>query len=108
MTPQAFKTIMDTVPISHTYYSFPENNAPDLPYFVWYFAGSENFAADNVTYAEILSPIIELYTKTKSFTTESTLETELSKHFFWNKTETFLNSEKMFQIVYEIGDILNG
>lgn len=108
MTPVEFKAIMATVTtIPHTYYSYPEEEAPQLPYFVWYFAGSENFGADDVMYVNILTPVIELYTKEKSYETEKVLEDELNKYFFWNKNETYLTSEEMFQITYEIGDICN-
>ena len=108
MTPIEFKAIMDTVTsIPHTYYSWPESQAPELPYFVWYFSGSNNIPADNSMYVNILSPVIELYTKEKDYATEKVLEDELNKYFFWNKTETYLTSEEMFQITYEIGEICN-
>lgn len=108
MTPIEFKAIMDTVTsIPHTYYSFPEKAAPALPYFVWYFSGSDNFPADNSMFVSILSPVIELYTKDKDYSTEKVLEDELNKYFFWNKSEQYLSSEEMFQITYEIGEICN-
>ena len=108
MTPIEFKAIMDTVTsIPHVYYSWPESQAPELPYFVWYFSGSNNFPADNSMYVNILLPVIELYTKEKDYATEKVLEDELNKYFFWNKTETYLTSEEMFQITYEIGEMCN-
>lgn len=104
-----FIQMVETIDIPHIYYSFPVNEAPKLPYFVWYFAGTDNFGADDMTYSEILNPVIELYTSGKNFETENTIETVLNAAgLFWNKTEQYLTTEEMFMITYEIGDILNG
>ena len=109
MTIAEFVAIMDAIDLPHVYYSFRENAAPKLPYFVWYFEGSENMPADDEVYVEILSPVLELYTAEKSFETEKQVETVLNNSgIFWNKSETYLNSEKMFQVFYTLGDIHNG
>ena len=106
MTLSEFVAIMDAIDLPHVYYSFRENAAPQLPYFVWYLEGSENMPADDSVYVEILSPVLELYTAEKSFETEREVETALnSGGLFWNKSETYIESERMFQILYQIGDI---
>ncbi len=106
MTEQEFKAIVDAINIPHTYMFYPEKKAPELPYFVWYFSESDNFGADDEVYAEILVPVIELYTQTKSFTDETAVESVLTGNgFFWNKSSTYIDSEKMLMTTYEIGEI---
>ena len=104
-----FKAIMDQINIPHTYYSFPEKKVPKPPYFVWYFQGSNNFGADDVVYAEILEPVIELYSPQKSFEDELTIEALLNaSELFWNKSDSYIESERMHMTVYEIGEIIHG
>lgn len=101
-----FKTIMDSISIPSTYYSFPEKEVPVPPYFVWYFSGSDNFSADNTVYAQIEIPVIELYSKRRSITSEQAIETVLNNSgFFWNKSINYVESEQLFQIIYELGEI---
>lgn len=103
-----FAAILDAIEIPHVYYSFPENSAPDLPYFVYYYAGSDNVAADNVAYVEVLTPVIELYTAQKSFTDESAIENALTAAgIFWNKSEDYLTTENMYMVTYEMTGVKN-
>ena len=44
---------------------------------------------------------IELYTKEKNIEAEAALESAMSE-IFWTKTETYLESEKCWQVLYEI------
>ena len=104
-----FAAILDAIEIPHVYYSFPENNAPELPYFVYYYSGSDNVAADNVAYVEVLQPVIELYTAQKSFTDERAIENALTAAgIFWEKSEDYLTTENMFMVTYELTGVKNG
>lgn len=104
-----FAAVLDAIEIPHVYYSFPENGAPALPYFVYYYSGSDNIAADDVAYVEVLEPVLELYTAGKSFETERTIETALTAAgLFWNKTEDYLTTEQMYMVTYEITGVKNG
>lgn len=104
-----FAAVLDGIRLPHVYYSFPENGAPALPYFVYYYAGTENVSADDVAYVEVLTPVVELYTRTKSFDTERTIEDALTAAgLFWDKTEEYLTTENMLMTTYEITGVLNG
>jgi hypothetical protein len=104
-----FAAILDAINIPHVYYYYPENSAPELPYFVYYYPASENIGADNVAYVEILEPVVELYTAEKSFETERTIEDAFNAAgIYWDKTEEYLTTEKMYMITYEITGVLNG
>lgn len=91
------------------YYSFPENQAPPLPYIVYYYPGTQNFAADNKVYKVNQTLNIELYTQNKDFRLEEAIEDVLEKYgIVWDKTETYINSEHMFEVLYELEVIING
>lgn len=63
------------------------------------------FAADNVTYFQSLNANIELYTKYKDQTSESTLETKLtSLGFYFSKQDIgHLDSQACYEVLYQIG-----
>lgn len=103
-----FVAVLDTIKIPHVYFSFPENGAPALPYFVYYFSGSDNIGADDAAYVEVLTPVIELYTAQKSFSDERTIETALNAAgLFWNKTEEYITAEEMYMVTYELTGVNN-
>lgn len=84
-----------------TYYSWRENQAPSLPYAVYFYSGTRTEAADNTNHIRIDTLVIELYTKQKDFETEIALEQILSDfEAVYTKQETFLNTEGMFDIIY--------
>lgn len=88
--------------ISVTYLQWPEAAVPALPYICYYFPTSNNFGADNTVYAPINRLIVELYTKNKDFATEALVEAQLGVITgFWNKSETYLDSEEMYEVLYE-------
>lgn len=108
MNKTEFVTVLNKSTLPHVYYSFPENAAPELPYFVWYFAGSDNFGADGIAYASIVNPVIELYTSGKEFDTEATLESILTNDgIYWDKSEQYLTDENMYMVTYEITGVFN-
>lgn len=84
-----------------TYRAWPENAAPSLPWICYLVSYSNNFAADGQVYFPINHIQIELYTKLKDPEAESKVETALHT-LFWEKTETYLESQKCFKILYEI------
>ena len=85
------------------YRQFPEDNAPALPYIVYYVENSDNFGADNKVYLQKNEVTIELYTKNKDVTSEGLIETMLNNNsIFWNKYEDYIESEHMYQISYDI------
>lgn len=84
-----------------TYYAWPEKAAPPLPYICYLAAYSNNFSADGAVYYPINHMQIELYTRLKEPETEDKVEQALSS-LFWEKTETYIDTEKCYQILYEI------
>ena len=65
--------------------------------------------ADDENYTNIVQLNLELYTKEKDFALEDTVEKTLKDNgLTYYKEENHLNSEKMFQIAYEMEVLING
>ena len=89
--------------LSVVYRAWQEGSAPALPWMVYYDGSSRNFAADGKVYIRRQKYIIELYTEQKDPDTERLVEAALDGvGIFWNKDETYVESERMFKITYEI------
>lgn len=109
MTYEEIAEVIDDFGLSFAYYSFPESEAPSLPYVVYYYPGIDDVFADNSNYCRIERLIIELYTENKDFATEATVESTLkSNGISYDKTETWIESEAMYQITYESEVVING
>lgn len=101
MTLTELTDLLKSTGIPVTYYAWPENQAPQLPFICYLTPGSNNFAADGMVYYPVTQVNVELYTKIKSPETEAKVEEALAS-IFWDKSETYIDSEKCYQIVYEI------
>ena len=67
------------------------------------FPGSENFAADDVVYVEFSNLSIELYTDEKDPELEDRVEEVLNAHeLFWNKSEVWIETEKLYEVLYQM------
>lgn len=101
MTLEEIKSALESTGFPVTYRSWPERKAPSMPYICYYVSGSDNFAADGMVYYPVNQIQVELYTELKDTEAEAALETALAS-FYWNKTETYIDTEQCYQIVYEI------
>lgn len=85
------------------YWSFPEGNAPAMPYLTFYQTESRNFGADNKVYHHRKQIAVELLTQTKNPTAEAAVEAALDNaEIFWEKTETHLDDEDAFEVIYTL------
>lgn len=97
----------ETYGIPITYYSYPERHAPELPYAVYYFPDTRPEAADDKAWSEIPTINIEVYTREKDFLLEHTVDGILDSYgLVYTKTETYINNEHMFQVLYQMEEIL--
>jgi hypothetical protein len=99
---QALKSIGYPV----TYGSF---KSPVVPPFITYqFAYSSDMIADNHNYVDIGNFQVELYTDKKDLAAEKKVQDKLKELGLpYRKFETFLDTENLYQILYEI-QILGG
>ena len=83
------------------YRAFKSPTTP--PFLVYLFAYSSDLMADNQNYADIDNFQIELYAKNKDPATEKRIQNKLQELGLpYSKTETFVESEGLFQLIYEI------
>lgn len=76
---------------------------PSLPYLVYLFTDSDNVGADNKVYKKRNNYQVELYSKLKDMALEKLVEDALDENdIFYDKTETYIDSEGLYQILYEI------
>ena len=101
MTLGEFKELLETTGLPVAYYSFPENEAPSLPFICYISPGTDNFSADGVVYAKTNRIQVELYTKYRDFELEEKVEEALSS-IYWEKESEYLESERCFQTIYEL------
>ena len=106
MTLKEIYDALSATNIHVTYLQWREGAVPALPYICYYLPQSNNFCADNGVYKGISRLNVELYTAEKEPGTESALESALAGLTgFWNKAETFLDSENMYEVIYD-GEVL--
>ena len=109
MTHKEVKTMISSIGLPYTYYSFPNDIAPAPPYIVFHYPEDNDFAADNINYVSIDELSIELYTPIKDFDTEAQVEAVLSQNgLFFSKSEAYIRNEHLFQIKYDLQVVTEG
>ncbi len=69
---------------------------------VYLFPGTDNFSADGVVYQAIDELNIELYSEEKDPEAEKKIADWLTENgLFFEKQEYYIESEKMFQVIFE-------
>lgn len=73
------------------------------PFIVYLFTYKSDVMAENQNYVDIDNYQVELYTEYKDDATEKLVESKLKELGLpYSKTETFVQSEGLFQLVYDI------
>lgn len=87
--------------VSFAYDHFAEGEAPDPPFVCYLLPGSDHFSADGKVYYKISEVHIELYTDFKDPELEERLEDILDDaSIFYEKSETWIESEKLYEVLY--------
>jgi len=93
--------ILQEMDIPFAYDHFAEGESPEPPFICYLLPGSDNFAADGRVYFRINEVRIELYSDSKDVGLESKVEAVLDSHgIFYNKSEVWIQSEKLYEILY--------
>lgn len=93
--------IMEEIPVPSAYDHFAEGEAPEPPFICYLLPGSDNFSADGAVYFKADQVHVELYTDKKDLSTERMVEAVLEKYgIFYEKTETWIESEKLYEVLY--------
>lgn len=102
MTHEEVLGLMKKMELPFAYDHFADGESPEPPFLVFLYPRSNNFSADGRVYYKINQLNIELYTDLKNVELETKIETVLDEHgFFYDKSETWIDSEKLYEILYQ-------
>lgn len=103
MTEKEVFQMVKSIGLPAAYHHFDEGESPEPPFVVYLYPGTNNFSADGTVYQGINQLDIELYTDKKDLDAEHKVEAVLKKHgFFYEKNETYIETEKMYEVIYEM------
>lgn len=95
------RAILESTGLEVAYYQF--KNPPPLPYIIYLFIDSDNFVADNKVHYKLNNYLVELYSDVKDPASELLIEEALDNaEIVYDKSEDYIESENMYQVVYEI------
>ena len=87
--------------LPYAYHHFAEGESPEPPFLVFLYPEADNFSADGTVYFKINKLHIELYTDLKNPDLEESIEAVLLRYgIFYGKTETWIESEKLYEVLY--------
>jgi hypothetical protein len=109
MTYKEIAAMIESIGLPYAYYQFPEGTGQEPPFVVFCYSNIDDLYADESNYQRIVTLNIELYTREKDFEKEATVEGILQNSgLSYYKEENYIDSEKMYQIAYEMEVIING
>ena len=101
MTIEDLVEMLQKIGIPFAYDHFAEGESPEPPFICYLIPGSNNFAADGKVYFRINQVRIELYTDSKDLSVERKVEMVLDESgIFYNKSEVWIQSEKLYEVLY--------
>ena len=101
MTQEQIYNLLQRMQLPVAYNHFKETKS--LPYLVYFTEDTSNFGADNKVYYKIDNWVIELYTDKKDINLETKLEALLEDaELYYEKYEAYIDTEKLYQVRYEI------
>ena len=94
-------SILRELGIPFAYDHFAQGESPDPPFICYLIPGTNTFSADGGAYYKINQFNIELYTDLKDLSLERKIEEALDEaSIFYNKSETWIESEKLYEVLY--------
>jgi len=109
MTYTQIAGLVTSIGIPCAYDHFAEGESPDPPFVVFLLPGTNNFMADGEVYEQVTEVSIELYTDLKMPPLEERVEDILRTHEIpWDKTEVWIEDEKMYEVRYALEVIYDG
>lgn len=101
MTLEEFAARLGATGLPVTYHSWPEGEAPGLPFLCYLSTGADTLPADGGVYVQWDNVLVELYTAKKDPALEATVEAALAG-FTWTKDQTYIKAERCYMTVYEV------
>lgn len=93
---------LERIGLPFAYDHFAEGESPAPPFLVYLYPNTNPFSADGSVYHETNTLHIEVYTDKKDIILEEKVEEILNLFgFFYLKSETWIPSEKMYEVLYQ-------
>lgn len=93
--------IIEKIGLPSAYHHFAEGESQNPPFLIYLLSASDNFSADGRVYFKANEVHIEIYMDYKSPDIEEKVEVVLDKYgIFYNKKEVFIESEKLYEVLY--------
>ena len=93
--------MLEEIGIPFAYSHFAEGESPEPPFMCYLLPRSDNFSADGAVYHKLNVVHFEVYTDKKDRALECKVEDVLDKNnIFYNKSEVWINSEKLYEVIY--------
>ena len=109
MTYKDVADVIRSIGLPFAYYQFPEGTGQAPPFVVYFYSESDDVFADGLNYQKKPVLNIELYTSEKDFELEAVVEKILNDNgLTYYREENYIDSEKLYQIAYEMEVIING
>ena len=109
MTYEEIAEMMEEMGLPFAYHHFAEGESPAPPFLLFLSPGENTFSADNLAYFSCKQLDIELYTDKKQPELEEQVESVLSQHeIYYTKTELFIDSEELYEVLYEMDALVRG
>lgn len=109
MTLQEIAEMIEEIGLPFAYRAFDQETAQAPPFICYLYTGNVPEPADNINYARIETLAIELYTDTKDFAQEETVEAVLDKYeMVFDREEAWLDDEQMQMVTYTMEVLING
>lgn len=103
MSYEEINEMMLEMGLPFAYHHFAEGESPKPPFLIFLSPGENTFGADNLMYHSFKKLDIELYTDEKSPETEERVEEVLLRHnIYYTKTEVWIESEGLYEMLYEM------
>lgn len=107
MTYKQIAQMIDGIGLPYAYDHFEVGNAADPPFICFYFAGSNDLAADDTNYQKIRPLTLELYTDNKDFSLEETVEAALNgAGLVFSRMESYIDSERLYEVTFSTSIII--
>lgn len=101
MNETEMRELLDQIGILYRLHHFETDEAIEPPFMV-YVTRKRPFAADGMSYVQIIELDIELYTDSKDGSMEERIEQVLDANGIrYKKTEGYLEDENMYEVLYE-------
>lgn len=101
MTTAEVATMVASIGLPYAYYEFPDDTQREPPFVCFFFTDNNDMMADNQNYTDTRTLVIELYTRQKDFTTESTIRGILnSNELPFSQESDFLTDEHLYITIF--------